>query len=100
MPIGLFTMSTQEIERVTVIRQVVGKHLKQRQAMRLLKLSKRQVIRLVKKYRKLRTRVTLDYKWVGKFAFTVIRGVNSYKISCVLTIHHIFWLNLEHDRAR
>jgi transposase len=52
MPGGLLTMSTQEIERITVIRQVIEKRLKQRQAMQLLKLSKRQVIRLVKKYKK------------------------------------------------
>lgn len=52
MPGGLLTMSTQEIERVTVIRQVAEKRLKQRQAMQLLKLSKRQIIRLVKGYRR------------------------------------------------
>jgi hypothetical protein len=52
MPRGLLTMNTQEIERVTVIRQVVEKRIKQSKAMKLLKLSKRQVIRLVKKYRK------------------------------------------------
>lgn len=52
MPGGLLTMSTQEIERVTVIRQVTEKRLKQHQAMQLLKLSKRQIIRLVKEYRK------------------------------------------------
>lgn len=52
MPNGLLTMSTQEIERVTVIRRVVEKQLKQRQAMQLLGLSKRQIIRLVKAYRK------------------------------------------------
>jgi predicted DNA-binding protein (UPF0251 family) len=49
---GLLTMSTQEIEHVTVIRQIVEKRLKQQLAMQLLKLSKRQVIRLVKVYRK------------------------------------------------
>ncbi|HEY8661265.1 MAG TPA: ISNCY family transposase [Hanamia sp.] len=45
-------MSTQEVERLTVIRQVVEKRLKQRQAMQLLRLSKRQVIRLAKAYRR------------------------------------------------
>ena len=52
MPDGLLTMSSQEIERVTVIKQVVEKRLKQREAMRLLELSKRQIIRLVKDCRK------------------------------------------------
>lgn len=52
MPGGLLKMSTQEIERVTVIRRVAEKCLKQRQAMQLLRLSKRQIIRLVKAYRK------------------------------------------------
>lgn len=52
MPDGLLTMSSQEIERLTVITQVVEKRLKQREAMRLLNLSKRQIIRLVKDYRK------------------------------------------------
>lgn len=49
---GLLTMSSQEIERVTVIKQVAQKRLKQREAMQLLDLSKRQIIRLVKNYRK------------------------------------------------
>jgi transposase len=52
MPRGLLTMSTQEVERLTVIKQVAAKQLKQGEAMRLLKLSKRQVIRLVKGYRR------------------------------------------------
>jgi transposase len=45
-------MSAQEVERVTVIKQVAEKRLKQREAMRLLNLSRRQVIRLVKGYRR------------------------------------------------
>jgi hypothetical protein len=49
---GFLTMSDQEIKRVTVITQVAEKRLKQREAMRLLDLSKRQIIRLVKDYRK------------------------------------------------
>lgn len=49
---GLLTMSTQEVERLTVISQVAKKRLKQKQAMKLLGLSKRQIIRLVKKYRR------------------------------------------------
>lgn len=49
---GLLTMSTQETDQVSVIKQVAEQHLKQSKAMQLLNLSKRQVIRLVKKYRK------------------------------------------------
>lgn len=45
-------MSTKEVERLTVIAQVAERRLKQRQAMRWLGLSKRQVIRLVKAYRR------------------------------------------------
>lgn len=52
MPRGLLTMSAQEIDRLTVIQKVVGKCLKQSEAMRLLKLSKSQTIRLVKAYRR------------------------------------------------
>ncbi len=48
MPRGLLTMSAQEIDRLTVIQKVVEKCLKQSEAMRLLKLSKSQTIRLVK----------------------------------------------------
>lgn len=51
MPSGLLTMSAKEIERVMVIKRVVDNELKQSQAKRLLKLSKRQIIRLVKKFR-------------------------------------------------
>lgn len=52
MPSGLLTMSDKEIKRVSVIKQIAEKRLKQRDGMKLLDLSKRQVIRLVKKYRK------------------------------------------------
>lgn len=48
---GLITMSGKEAERFTVIEQVVQGKLKQRKAMHRLGLSKRQIIRLVKKYR-------------------------------------------------
>jgi len=49
---GLLIMSTQEVERLSVIEQVATKRLKQRQAMELLGLSKRQIIRLAKRYRR------------------------------------------------
>jgi len=52
MPSGLLTMSDKEIERVAVINKVVGGQLKQRAAAKLLDLSPRQIIRLVKKYRR------------------------------------------------
>ncbi len=42
----------KEVERLTVIAQVTEKKLKQSEAMKLLNLSKRQVIRLVKIYRR------------------------------------------------
>ncbi len=48
---GILTMSSQEIDRLTVIIQVSEKRLKQKEAMDLLDLSKRQIIRLVKAYR-------------------------------------------------
>ncbi len=48
---GLLLMSAKKIERVGVIKQTVEKDLSQREACQRLKLSKRQVIRLVKKYR-------------------------------------------------
>jgi transposase len=52
MPSGLLTMSDKEIERVTVIKQIANKRLKQRHGAKLLGLSTRQIIRLVKKYRR------------------------------------------------
>lgn len=52
MPSGLLTMSTQEVERVTVIKQIVDKRLKQNAGARLLKITTRQIRRLIKAYRK------------------------------------------------
>jgi len=49
---GLLTMSMQEVDRSGIIRQVVEKRLKQKEAMGLLNLSKRQIIRLVERYRR------------------------------------------------
>lgn len=48
---GLLTMSIQEVERVTVIRQVVDKRFKQNAAASLLKLTVRQIKRLTRLYR-------------------------------------------------
>ena len=48
---GLLLMSTRELERAAVIKQVAAQKLTQEEARQQLKLSKRQVIRLVKKYR-------------------------------------------------
>lgn len=48
---GLLTMSAQEVERVTVIRQVVDKRLKQNAAASLLKITVRQIKRLTRLYR-------------------------------------------------
>lgn len=48
---GLITMSIQEIDRFTVIKKVATKEMKQREAMALLNLSKRQIIRLKKQYK-------------------------------------------------
>lgn len=48
---GLLTMSMQEVERATVIKQVVGKRLKQGAAASLLKITVRQIKRLVRAYR-------------------------------------------------
>jgi transposase len=48
---GLFTMSTEELERLEVIRKVVDKHLTQAIAARQVGVTVRQIKRLVKKYR-------------------------------------------------
>ena len=42
---GLLTMSTCELDRITVIKKVAEKAIKQREAMAILNLSKRQIIR-------------------------------------------------------
>jgi transposase len=52
MPRGLLTMSQQEIERISIIEQVISKRLKQSKAGQLLKVSSRQVRRLVRAYRR------------------------------------------------
>lgn len=45
-------MSTHELDRITVIKKVAEKSMKQREAMTILNLSKRQIIRLKKEYLK------------------------------------------------
>jgi hypothetical protein len=52
MPRGLLIMSANEVERIAVIKQIAEKQLKQRKAAVLLSLSTRQIIRLVKLYRR------------------------------------------------
>lgn len=49
---GLLTMSMHELDRITVIKKVAEKAMKQHEAMEILDLSKRQIIRLKKKYLK------------------------------------------------
>ena len=51
MASGLFTMSTREIERLTIIQQIIEKRLKQGRGAKLLKLTPRQTRRLVRAYR-------------------------------------------------
>lgn len=48
---GLIAMSKIEIDRLLVIEKVIEKQLTQQEGSELLKLSKRQMIRLVKAYR-------------------------------------------------
>ena len=48
---GLLVMTKKERDRIGIIRNVVEKRLKQCEAMTILGLSKRQIIRLVKGYR-------------------------------------------------
>ena len=52
MQSGLLTMSNKEIERLAIIEKIVDKRLRQHKGAKLLGLSSRQMIRLVKKYRK------------------------------------------------
>ena len=51
MQSGLLTMSIQEIERITIIKQISEKQLKQCAGAKLLTLTTRQVRRLIKAYR-------------------------------------------------
>jgi hypothetical protein len=52
MASGLFTMSTREIERLTIIQQIVEKRFKQGRGAKLLKVTPRQIRRLVRAYRR------------------------------------------------
>ncbi len=45
----MFQMRTKEVDKYHVIKQVISKKIKQKEAARELNLSKRQIIRLVKK---------------------------------------------------
>lgn len=49
---GLITMSTRELEKAAIIRQLIDRKIKQKEAACRLELSTRQIKRLVKKYRK------------------------------------------------
>ena len=48
----IIEMSTGEIDRLSVLQKIVDRRLKQREGARLLNLSKRQMIRLVKRFRR------------------------------------------------
>lgn len=52
MTMGLLTMTKKELDRIGIIKNVAEKRFKQSEAMKALGLSKRQVIRLVKDYRR------------------------------------------------
>jgi F0F1-type ATP synthase delta subunit len=52
MKSGLLTMSTQEIERLTIIKRIAEKQIKQRVGAKLLNLTARQIRRLVSAYRR------------------------------------------------
>lgn len=53
---GKITMSAKEVERITVMENLISKRIKQKHAARQLNISVRQVQRLIKKYRKDGTR--------------------------------------------
>jgi len=48
---GHFTMSSKEVNRISIMEKVLKKEIKQKQAAQILGLSLRQIIRLKKKYR-------------------------------------------------
>lgn len=47
---GLIAMSTREVERITVVKQIASKQIKQKEGAKLLKLTPRQIRRLLKAY--------------------------------------------------
>jgi transposase len=49
---GLFSMTQREVERISIIEQAIAKQIKQGEAGRLLKVTSRQIRRMVKAYRK------------------------------------------------
>lgn len=104
----LITMSEKELKRIKILRDVVEKRLKQKDAAKVLNLEKRQVIRLIKKYRKegesgilskqrgkpsnrqksadikekIKTLITKDYSDFGPtFAAEKLREVNAININ-------------------
>ncbi len=59
MTTGLLIMTKKELDRIGVITNVIEKRIKQSDAMKVLGLSKRQVIRLVKSGQKLSLRSSI-----------------------------------------
>jgi transposase len=49
---GAIVMSQQELQRVKILEKILDKKMKQREACKILSLSRRQIIRLLKKYRR------------------------------------------------
>ena len=49
---GLITMSQQELQRLKVMEKLLAKEIKQHEASKILKLGRRQIIRLLKDYRR------------------------------------------------
>lgn len=49
---GLITMSQQELQRLKVMEKLLAKEIKQHEASKILKLGRRQIIRLLKNYRR------------------------------------------------
>src|SRR3990167_11533800 len=94
----VISMSMGEIDRVSVVRKVIDKHIKQKEGARILNLSKRQMIRLVKQYRsdgvtglisKQRGQVS-NYKYSAEFKNDVMRLVKLH--------YHDFGPTLAHEK--
>ena len=73
-------MSMEELDRVSVVQKVIEKHIKQKEGARILQLSKRQMIRLVKQYRRdgavglisKQRGQTSNYKYSAEFKYDVM----------------------------
>jgi hypothetical protein len=94
----VISMSMNEIDRVSVMQKVIDKHIKQREGARLLHLSKRQMIRLVKRYRregviglisKQRGQIS-NYKYSSEFKSNVMQLVKWH--------YHDFGPTLAHEK--